>query len=85
MDAVDVCSIFGNALDNAIESVMKTEDKEKRLIHLTVSKVKSFVMIRVENYFEGELKMDDGELVSTKTDKDFHGYGIKSIKYTADR
>lgn len=85
MDAVDVCSIFGNALDNAIESVMKTEDKEKRLIHLTVSKVKSFVMIRVENYFEGELKMDDGELVSTKADKDFHGYGIKSIKYTADR
>lgn len=85
MDAMDICSIFGNALDNAIESVMKTEEKEKRLIHLTVSKVKAFVMIRVQNYFEGNLKSVEGDIVTTKKDKRLHGYGIKSIKYTAGR
>ena len=85
MDAMDICSIFGNALDNAIESVMKTEDKEKRLIHLSVSKVKSFVMIRIENYFEGALMVADGDFVTTKGDKSSHGWGIKSVRHTAGR
>ena len=82
MDAMDICSIFGNALDNAIESVLKTEEKEKRLIHVTVSRVKSFVMIRIGNYYEAELCVSDGDYITTKKDKKSHGYGIKSIKYT---
>lgn len=85
MEVVDICNIFGNALENAIESVLTIEDKEKRLIHLTVSQVNGFVMIKIENYYEGDLKTEEGEYVSTKLDKKYHGYGIKSIKYTADR
>ena len=33
MDTMDLCSLFGNALDNAIESVEKLPDSEQRLIH----------------------------------------------------
>ena len=84
MDAVDICSIFGNALDNAIEASLNIKDKEKRLIHLTVSQFKSFVMISIENYFEGDLKKDDGVFVTTKKDSKDHGYGIKSIMYTVE-
>ena len=85
MDIMDICSIFGNALDNAIESVVKLQDREKRLIHVTVARMKEFVMIRVENYYESPLQMAEGDFLTTKKEKDFHGYGIKSIKYTADR
>lgn len=85
MDTMDICSIFGNALDNAIESVMKLEDKEKRLIHVTVSQQKAFLMIRVENYFEGGLEYAKGQLKTTKKEKQFHGYGIKSICYTVNK
>lgn len=85
MEIVDICNIFGNALDNAIESVMCIEDKEKRLIHVTVSHLNDFVMIRIENYYEGILKTDGKEYLTTKDDKKYHGYGIKSIKYTADK
>ena len=85
MEAMDICSIFGNALDNAIESVLRIKDKEKRLIHVTVSQLNSFVMIRIENYYEDELKTDGENYVTTKRDKRHHGWGIKSIKYTADR
>ena len=85
METMDVCSIFGNALDNAIESVIEIEDKEKRLIHLTVSQQKAFLLIRVENYFEGNLEYSKGELESTKKEKAFHGYGIKSIRYTVNK
>jgi len=85
METMDICSIFGNALDNAIESVIKLGDKEKRLIHVTVSQQKSFLMIRVENYFEGGLEYANGQLESTKKEKAFHGYGIKSIRYTVNK
>ena len=85
METMDICSIFGNALDNAIESVMNLQDKEKRLIHVIVSKQKAFLMIRVENYFEGTLEYKKGQLESTKKEKAFHGYGIKSIRYTVNK
>ena len=85
MDVMDICNIFGNALENAIESVLEIKDKEKRLIHVTVSQVNDFVMIRVENYFEGALKLDGEDFLTTKGDDLYHGYGIKSIKYTANR
>lgn len=85
MDVMDICSIFGNALDNAIECEKKISDKEKRLIHVTVSRQKDFLMIRFENYYESELKYKEGRLVTTKKEKQFHGYGIKSIRYIVNK
>ncbi len=85
MDAMDICTIFGNALDNAIEAVREIEDFDKRLIHLTVSAQRGFVLIHAENYYEGELKFADGAPVSTKGDLQFHGFGFKRILYTAER
>ena len=85
MDAMDICSIFGNALDNAIEATMKLEDKEKRLIHVNVSQFKSFVMIRFENYFKGNLKKEGASFKTTKKNAEDHGYGIKSINYTIEK
>ena len=85
MHAMDICSIFVNALDNAIEAVVKIKKKEKRLIHVTVSKFKSFVMIHIENCYDGILEMDNGDFITTKKNKEGHGYGIKSIAYTVER
>ena len=85
MDAVDICSIFGNALDNAIEAAMKLEDREKKLIHINVSRFKSFVTIRIENYFNGSLRNEGGVFMTTKKNDKDHGYGIKSINYTVEQ
>ncbi len=85
MDVMDICTIFGNALDNAIESVLEIPDKQKRLIHLSVSAQRGFLLIQVENYFEGHLEFQEGLPVSTKGDSRFHGYGLKSIRYSAER
>lgn len=85
MDVMDICSIFGNALDNAIECEMRIPDREKRLIHVTVSKQKAFLLLRFENYCEEELKYQGGILATTKKDKKYHGYGMKSIRYTVNK
>lgn len=86
MSTMDIASIFGNALDNAIESVLTLKEKEKRLIHVTVAKQKGFLLIHVENYFEGSLDFKEGNrLATTKRDKRNHGYGIESIKYIVNK
>ena len=82
MDPIDISTLFGNVLDNAIESVSKLEDKEKRLIHLTVAKQKDFLRIRVENCYEGQIVYKNGLPLTTKHDKNYHGYGLKSIQST---
>ena len=85
MHVMDICTIFGNALDNAIEYELQIPDKEKRIIHLTVSKKNSFIIILVENYCEEKVLKEGEELTTTKGNKQYHGYGIKSIKYSIEK
>lgn len=85
IETMDICSIFGNALDNAIEGVEKLADPQQRLIRVAVYTQNVFLIIRVENYCTAQLSVVDGEYRTTKHDKDMRGYGIKSIRYTAEK
>lgn len=82
---MDLCTIFGNALDNALEYEMQIPDQGKRLIRLNVMTKKGFISILAENYFEGTLEMREGLPVTTKADRRYHGYGMKSIRYTVEK
>ena len=64
----------------AIESVVKIKDCQKRLISLHVIQDKQFIRIRTENYCEENVQFQDGIPITTKKDKRFHGYGMKSMK-----
>lgn len=79
MDVMDIFSLFGNILDNAMEH-QSTLTPDKRFIHLSVRSANQFLLIHEENYFAGELVMRDGVPVTTKKDKNYHGYGMLSIR-----
>lgn len=79
MEPMDIFSLFGNALDNAIEYTEQLIP-EKRFIHLSVRATNQLLLIHIENPFEGVLTFRDGIPVTTKSDKDYHGYGMRSIK-----
>ena len=85
MSAPDLYSLFGNALDNAIEAVKKVVDPEKRIISLTVRRKLNMVTIHVENYFAGELDFEGGLPLSTKGDMRYHGFGLRSIRMAAEK
>lgn len=85
MDVMDLCSMVGNALDNAIEYEEKKQDIEKRLIHVSLSNYKQFVLFKVENYCEDTLSFEDGLPTTTKKNKELHGYGLKSVRYIVDK
>ena len=85
MNPMDLSSLFGNLLDNAIESVEKIKAKEQRLIHLAVSQQKGFVRIRLENRYDKAPDVKNGLIVTSKSDKRYHGYGMKSIQNTVKK
>lgn len=85
MHVTDICSIFGNGLDNAIEAEILEQDEDKRIIHLTVAAKRKMVCITMENYISHPEKISSDRLETTKSNADYHGYGIKSIRYCADK
>ncbi len=85
MDPMDIARLFGNALDNAIESVKLYEDQEKRFINLNVSRQGHLLLVHVENYFDGKVSFKNGLPETTKENKNVHGFGTKSIQSVVEK
>ena len=84
MDGVDIYSLFGNILDNAIENVMKAPDPEERDISLDIRRVGDMVSVHSENYCVGDVRIVGGLPVTTKENTDEHGFGTRSIRRIAE-
>ena len=79
MKDTDIYSLFGNILENAIESVSKIEEKEKRVISLNISSLNKEIYIKQSNFYLGEVELENGIPQTTKAHKEDHGFGVKSI------
>lgn len=75
----DLCSIFGNILDNAIEACEKLSP-EKRYINLKVKRQLDMICIICENPYN-EINED---LSTQKADKAYHGFGLKRVRKAAE-
>ena len=85
MHVSDVYSLFGNAIDNAIEAVSKVDKREKRTVSLMVRESRGMVYIGLENGYTGTIRFEDGLPVTTKHDKQFHGFGTKSMRNVVEK
>lgn len=85
MEDMDISALFGNMLDNAIESVDRLEDPSKRLIRLMIAGENNFLRIRIENYCEERIRFQNGVPLTTKHDRRYHGFGMKSMQRTVTK
>lgn len=86
MHVKDICSVFGNMLDNAIECVSRFSDPEKRLITLNVHQQNRLLIIQCENYTDTNLTLSADQIpFTTKQDRECHGFGLKSIRHAAQK
>ena len=84
--AVDLYTILGNAIDNAIESVLMVSDPEKKIISVSVWTKGKLLLMQVENYFENEdLIFENGLPLTTKKESEGHGFGLKSIRNSVEK
>lgn len=80
----EIASLFGNALDNAIECEKTIEDVNKRCIAVQLFENKGLVCLRVENYCPNEVMLRNELPRTTKPDRMDHGFGLRSIQYIAE-
>lgn len=86
----DLYALLGNAIDNAIEYTTKQTDEKLRSISLRISKNNNFVGIQISNplSYEDNNKLsniDGRDIITTKSDKLNHGFGLKSIEYLSQK
>ena len=74
---VDIYSLFGNLLDNAIHAVQGLEI-DRRVVNLTVKQRGELLSVNSCNCYAGEMVMRDGVPV-TSGDPHHHGFGTKSM------
>ena len=80
IDPFDLYIMIGNALDNAIECLCRIPEKEKRFLSINVRKKNSLVLLSIRNYCEQMPELVAGLPVTTKAEKQEHGYGMKNIQ-----
>lgn len=85
VEPLDLTSLVGNMLDNAIEACAQVADSNKRIIHFTVQCKQRFAVLHVDNHFDPTtLRQGAKGLLTNKTkDVGSHGHGLRSIKKTA--
>lgn len=69
-------SLFGNALDNAIEAVKKVSNNNQKIIGISVFLNNSIIQMEIYNYY-----LESEYSITTKSDLNHHGYGLKNIEY----
>ncbi len=87
MHVKDICALFGNLLDNAIEATQQVDLTDSKLITLSVKKKNNFVVIECINCCDQKVALtgNSGLPRTTKEDKMNHGYGLKSIRQIAEK
>lgn len=59
---------------------------DKRYISLIVKNINSFISISVDNYYDGNIVLGENVLpLTTKKDKDYHCFGMKSIQLVVNK
>lgn len=82
MEDDDVVVILSNLLNNAIEACEKCE---KKTVKIKLVKEDNDIVISVKNTYNGVIKKDCNDFVSTKEDTDGHGFGIKNIRESVSK
>jgi hypothetical protein len=85
LQEMDIYSLFGNLLENALEYEQKVSPSENRFVFLSVKLDQGTVLIHEENYFQGEVHLKDGIVETSKPDKTLHGYGMLSMRQLAEK
>lgn len=87
IDNMDVCSIIGNILDNAIEASQELFNVKRPSINIKIGNVNNFVIIKMKNdcISSSRKKLKNNIFETTKKFKKMHGIGLSSIKRVVEK
>ncbi len=84
--SADLCTIFANALDNAIEACAKDTGEETKQIGIHSDFQQGLFCLKITNPVFEKVEIRNGNQVQTsKEDKNMHGFGVANIVKTAQK
>ncbi len=76
----DLCIIFGNTLDNAIEACEKLKGDGENMILVTCKSKGEYIFVKISNPVRDEIEIKNSNIKTSKEDKSNHGFGLYSLK-----
>lgn len=82
IDLIDISSVISNLLDNAVEAAEKTENPH---IIIKILMCRKYLTIFVKNSYNENFPpiIENDNLITTKSDKTIHGYGMQIVNEIA--
>jgi hypothetical protein len=79
VEAIDLCTIFTNAIDNAIEANAKCSDDEHRYLKIIIKSSQNHYLIVFENPVNAPVTITDNSIRTNKAGAG-HGLGLANIE-----
>ncbi len=84
--AIDLCSVFFNLLDNALEACQQQpEAGAKRFIGIKAGISREYLIIEIKNSKKNEIKMRNGKIITQKLNSKIHGLGLSIVQEIAEK
>lgn len=80
MKPYHIYSLVGNALENAVESIKKETDNVNKEITVNIVRRENSCLFKTSNYVSEKVEIYDGIPHTSKSDKENHGFGAKSMR-----
>lgn len=85
IEDMDLCTILGNILDNAIEAASQMPNPEDRSVLIKGRKTANLYIISCSNFYTGEVHFSGGLPRTTKADGECHGIGLTSVHRVVEK
>lgn len=84
LEDADFVVLLGNLLDNAIEAAEKCDVKSRK-IYLSIKSINEMFILKIQNSCIDSPRLKNHRFITSKENKDKHGWGIESIKHIVDK
>lgn len=83
VEIMDLSTILANLLDNALQALEKV--KENKQLSVNIKYRKGVLLICISNTYNGIVKFENGEIITTKEKPREHGYGLRNVEAVAQK